>query len=309
MSKSTPTRALMFVGLFLFVSTSRATEDPKLLSVDCDEGKTIAKALQKVKSGGTIVVTGTCNENIAVTAKHRMITLDGQGTASINGPDLGEPVIDVKGNDIAIKGLTISGGRFGVHIHDGGTAILDGNVVRNAVEDGLQIRLGASAVVVNNTVQNNGQEGISIGEGASARIGFREGRGMRTAEPNVIQNNGGRGIRITRTSSARIYSNTISNNGGRGVEVARTSFADISSNAIDGNGNDGILVNQNSAVVLGADTTEDPIADDPNRTTVNNNGFGIRCAINSSVDGRRGTLTGASGPAAFDVTCVNSTIP
>lgn len=301
------TSALVFVGLLFALPAAQAND--KLISVNCDEGKTIAKALQKVKSGGTILVSGTCNENIAVVAKKRMITLDGQGTATVNGPDVTAPTVNIQGNDILLKGFTISGGLFGVYLELGGTATIDGNVVQNAAQEGIQIRQGSSAVIVNNTVRNNTEDGISVGESSSARIGFREGRGFRTAEPNLVQNNGGRGIRVTRSSSARIYSNTISNNGGRGVEVARGSYADISSNNIDGNGNDGILVNQNSAAVLGADTTEDPIADNPNNTTVNNNGFGIRCVTNSSVDGRRGTLTGTSGPLVADGSCTNSTLP
>jgi hypothetical protein len=82
------------------------------------------------------------------------------------------------------------------------------------------------------------------------------------------------------------------------VNVQRASHADVGSNNIDGNGGDGIFVTQNSSVNLGADSGTEP-EDLPNNTTLNNVGFGIRCRINSSADGRLGSLNGNSGAKDF----------
>lgn len=77
--------------------------------------------------------------------------------------------------------------------------------------------------------------------------------------------------------------------GGSGINVNVGGAAIISAGA-------GILVVQNSGVTLGFDTGTDPRAL-PNSTTVGqeNGGFGITCSVNSSADGRLGTLNGNAG--------------
>lgn len=302
-------RTTIIASALFLLAVPVAQANDGIRTVDCNAGDTIAKALRKAKPGNTILVSGTCNENVDVPADLQQVTLDGQGTATINGPDAALSTVEIRGTDIVIKGFTLTGGRHGLFVVSGGTARLDGNIVQNVGEDGIQVRLGASAIIVNNTVQNNPGEGINVGEGASVRVGFRESRGFRVAEPNVIQNNAGRGISVTRASSARIYSNRILTNGGGGVRVSRGAYADVSSNDISGNVGDGILVQQTSAVVLGADTTEDPVADDPNSTTANNTGFGIRCTVGGSLDGRIGTLKGTAGVLSSATSCANSLIP
>lgn len=302
-------RAAVYTALLLFLPAVQADNDGRILNVTCDANRTIGKALRHARPGDTLVVNGTCNENVALPAELHRVTLDGRGTAAVHGTDATLSTFNVKGKDIVIKGFTVTGGLRGIEIEAGGSATVDGNVVQQAARDGILVNTGSSAVIVNNTIQNNPEDGIRVSENSTARIGFRESRDLRTPEPNTIQNNTGRGVRLDRNASARIYGNTISHNGNRGVEVRRASYADISSNAIDANGSDGILVNQNSAIGLGADVTEEPLADDPNRTTVNNAGVGIRCGTNSSADGRRGTLTGNGGPTSFDGSCVNSTLP
>jgi parallel beta-helix repeat protein len=124
----------------------------------------------------------------------------------------------------------------------------------------------------------------------------------------MIQNNKENGIIVTGSSNARIVGNTISGNGNHGVLITRVSHADVSSNTIDSNGGDGVFVFRNSGVNLGEDTGSG-IFDSPNTTNVNNTGFGVRCAINSYADGRRGTLNGASGAFSFPTGCVDSTNP
>lgn len=295
--------------VILFAPGVQADNDPRVFTVNCDVKPNLQKVLRKAAPGDTILVSGTCLENVEVPIEAQRITLDGQGTAVINGPDAANAAVQINGRGIVLKGFTISGGFDGVNVGNGGSATIDGNIIQQTGADGVHVAKSSEAVIVNNTIQSNAENGIHVTEASSARIGFRAGRPTATAEPNIIQNNGGRGIRVNRSSAGRIYANTIRNNGNSGIDVRRAAFADISSNQIDGNAGDGILVNQNSAVVLGADTTEDPVADNPNGTTVPNAGVGIRCGTNSSADGRRGTLTGSAGAVNFDATCVNSTIP
>ncbi len=294
----------------LLVSGVQADNDPRVFTVNCDaQPNKLQKALRKANPGDTILVSGTCQENVVIPAESHRITLDGQGTATITGPDVMNGTVEIRGTSIVFKGFTVTGGLNGIDVSNSGSVTIDGNVIQNTGRDGIHLSRASSAIIVNNTIQNNAENGIHVSESSAARIGFRTSSPITNAEPNVIQNNAARGIRVTRSSSGRIYGNTISNNGNSGIDVRRAAYADISSNQIDGNSGDGITVVQNSAVVLGADVTEDPVSDNPNSTTVPNGSAGLRCGINSSIDGRRGTLTGAAGPVNSDSTCTNSTIP
>lgn len=307
--------AAVLAAVFVFSAIPLASQadddsrDSRVFKLACDARHTLKEALRKARPGDTILVSGICNENVDVASDIRRVTLDGQGIAAINGPDVTAATMEIRGGDIVVKGFTVTGGLFGISVNSGGSATLDGNVVHHTGRAGVQITQSATAVVVNNVIRDNPDEGIRIGENASAHVGFDEARDLRTAKPNTIEGNGSHGIRVRRSASARIYANVIRNNARNGVEVSRAAYADVSSNHIDGNGGDGIVVTQNSAAVLGDDVTEDPVSDDPNSTAVPNAGAGLRCRINSSVDGRRGTLTGVQGSQNFDATCVNSTIP
>ena len=88
------------------------------------------------------------------------------------------------------------------------------------------------------------------------------------------------------------------------VQLAST--ANIAGNTIKGNGGDRILVVGNSTVNLGSDT-ESRLAQLPNKSGAPNGGFGIRCSISSTADGRLGTLNGSKGAKDFsDSGCVDS---
>ena len=268
-------------------------------TVNCNvPGKTLQGAIDKAKAGDTFqVINGsTCIENVVVNVSHERITIDGLGSATINGPDATSPTINVGGRRITIKGFTITGGQEGIHTIRGGNAIIDGNTIQNTGRSGIGIHNQSSAIIVNNTIQNNPDDGINVIGGSNAFIGVRSGSDTE-ASPNTIQNNGRHGVLVTRSSNARVVGNTIKDNTENGVFVDRVSQADISKNVIDNNSGDGITVGRNSGVNLGSDLG-DGIFDAPNDTTVGqeNTGNGIRCFLNSYADGRLGTLKGIDGP-------------
>ena len=299
-------RLLLFaiLGSFLMVATSGAAS----FQLNCGHQRTISDALRRLRPSDTLSVSGACNENVQIPEQVVNITLDGQGTATINGPDASSATILVRGDGITIRNFaSITGGETGITVTRGGAALIDSNVIQNTGTNGIVVTQSSSARITNNTIQGNPQTGIVITESSSARIGFNMPDDTE-ASPNVIQNNKQDGIVVTRSSSARIVGNTISGNTDNGVLVTRVSHGDVSSNTIDGNGGDGVFVSRNSGVNLGEDTGTG-IFDLPNTTKVNNVGVGIRCAINSYGDGRIGTLNGVSGPFSFAANCVNATIP
>ena len=299
-------RVLLFstLGLLLSVSIS----DLASAQLTCGSQATISQALRQLNPGDTLLVSGACNENVVIPEDVINVTLDGQGTATINAGDPSEPTINVRGDGIMIRNFaSIAGGETGILVTRGGAATIDSNSIHNAGNNGIVVNLTSSARIVNNTIQGNPQSGIVITDSSSARIGFLA-PGDTVARPNIIRNNGENGITVARGSSARIVGNTISGNGDNGVIVTRVGHADVSSNTIDSNGGDGVFVFRNSGVDLGDDAGSG-IFDLPNTTNVNNVGFGIRCAINSYGDGRIGTINGVSGAVSFAGNCINATVP
>ena len=51
-------------------------------TLTCGPEKTIGQAIKRLKPGDTLLVSGTCNENVDIGEEVHRITLDGQGTAS-----------------------------------------------------------------------------------------------------------------------------------------------------------------------------------------------------------------------------------
>jgi parallel beta-helix repeat protein len=276
------------------------------VKLTCNGKSTIGNAVKKLKPGDTLSVTGTCSENLLITEDIFRIVLDGQGKTTIQGQDKTIPTVEVRGRGITIKGFTVSGGRDGIVVSRGGQAVVEGNTVQGTARFGVQVNQSSFAAIANNTIQKNQSTGINIGGSSYAIIGFLSGQDT-TASPNTIQENGQHGISVSRSSNARIAGNRIRNNKLNGVTVSRASQADISSSTIDGNGMSAIDVSQNSSVQLGADKG-DGIFQSANTTTAENGQAGIKCAINSSADGRIGTLNGKNGPKEFDNSCVDSLI-
>jgi parallel beta-helix repeat protein len=272
---------------------------------------TVQSAVNAAGVSRTITVGGTCNENVVVAENKLNVTLDGQTTATLNGPDATKATIQVKGSGITIKRFAqITGGQSGIQVLKGGTAQIRNNTIQGVGQNGILVNQSGSASIINNTIQSNTNgNGIVINEQAQARIGFLSKNDV-SASPNTIQNNGSNGIVVEGSSDATIVGNTIANNGRSGIIVHQVSHADIADNTIDGNVEHGINVGRNSGVDLGKDTGS-TIFDLPNSTTVNNTLFGINCFINSYLDGRQGTINGTSGAitSPFSGSCVNSLIP
>ncbi len=255
-------------------------------------------------------MSGTCKENLVIYEEVARLTLNGQGKATIEGPDTSKPTVQVRGRGITIKGFTVTGGGQGINVW-GGQAIIDGNTVQGAAWAGIFVTRTSYAGIVNNTVQNNGTNGIGISANSFGFVGAL-GASDRTASPNIIQNNGRAGITVARSSAARIVGNTIRNNKRRGVSVVLSSQVDITNNTIDSNGGAGIRVIQNSHVRLGrrrGRSGRSGLFRLPNSTTSNNSRAGIRCRGNSSVEGRLGSLNGEEGVKDIDPSCVDSLKP
>ena len=120
--------AAVLVALWLSpLATSAAT-----ITVDCDAGNTIASALSNVKPGDTVLVSGTCKEQVNITPEIVRITLDGQKKTTIQhpgGPAASPHALYNRGKEITIKGFTVTGGLDGIHLSGPALAVIDRNTV------------------------------------------------------------------------------------------------------------------------------------------------------------------------------------
>ena len=301
-------KGFVFIGAFLWLLPLVANADPHKLT--CGKEKTIGEALHELKPGDTLVVSGTCNENLVIPEEVRRITLDGQGTATIDGPDAALNTVLVRGTGITIRRFQVTGGRSGIQVEEGGTAQIDSNIIRNTGRHGISVNRHSSAEIVNNTIQNNPGNGIFVSNHSHARIGFEGPPPGRILKPNVIENNGEQGIFVGRSSYGKIIGNVIRNNTGStlsgGIFIGIVSHADINGNTINGNGGDGIRVQENSGANIGTDSTGATATVDDDTNTGNNAGFGIKCRVDGYASGNMGSLAGTLAAQGFSQGCFDN---
>ncbi len=294
----------LFLVLFLPLPCWGAAET---VLVDCNLSESINEALRHVKPGDTLQVSGACVENVEITAQSDGVILDGQGIATIAGPDSSEDTIRLVGlREATVRGFRITGGRDGIHTRWVTLVYLLNNTIEQTGRNGILLTRNSYAHISNNVIQNNPRNGIDLRD-SRARMGHSLDEPPQAA-PNLIQGNGGQGIVVSTASVARIGGNTIRNNGQNGIFVEKLSHTDIGSNIIEGNAQNGIQVNTSSGVNLGTDTGSG-LENAPNSTGTPNGQWGIEILGSSYADGRLGTLNGVRGPRRYTPDTNDSLLP
>jgi len=131
----------------LWPGASMGEADSGTHTLTCGPERTIGQAIKTLKAGDTLLVNGTCNENLVIGEEFHGITLDGQGRAAING-DSNANAISVTGNGITIRGFVITGGApQAIAITDGGTAVIDGNTIQFAARNGITVFRGRPEIM------------------------------------------------------------------------------------------------------------------------------------------------------------------
>jgi len=268
--------AVVVVGLLgalgLLRSQERATgvagADSAVKKVKCDRGQTLTEALKKAKPGDTLQVTGTCHERVTITTDR--LTLDGGGSAVLDGGGVGptefEGVVTIDG----VQGVTLTG-----------------FTVQNGPGEGILGIHGAAFAVQQTTVENNAASGIAVADGSTADL-----------TDCTIQGNGF-GIDVFTSSSAILRGAIIiSQNKGNGAEVNGQSILEIRGAQVQMNDNGGIgLVAGSGQVAIFGFT-----ASQGSTLTANGNGdFGI------IISGSQLTILGSDfGSGANIITAANT---
>lgn len=206
---------------------------------------TIAQALAAAADGATIRLSpGVYEESLLI---NRPVTLEGPGreTAQIRG-NSDTPTISVMDtSDVTIRGLTITGGEFGVLVRNSKDITITGNTISDNHMRGVRVVFGSAHIIDNLIVDTSGTgaKGIHIANALS----WPES----TVSGNVIERSGAEGI-LTNLAQVMIENNVVRDNGGRGISINEMSIASVLDNTVTGNADTGILVlDMSSATVDG----------------------------------------------------------
>ena len=240
-----------------------------VIKVDCNKEKTIKDALKQADPGDTIRVTGVCHERITI--KTNDVTLDGQGSAVIDGGAAGpiefSGVITIDGvQGVKLVGLTVQNGRGeGILGRRGAAFQVERTIVQNHPNSsGIAVADHSAAELTDVTLQQNAG-GLDVFTSSSAVL-----RGAIA----ITQN--GAGITINGLAVVEIRgANVNASDNGVGVvvgsgQLAIFGFAASAGSTLNasGNGFAGIIVNGSQLSVYPAATV----------TASNNGEFGLLLA-------------------------------
>ena len=231
--------------------------DGETRMVDCGAGETIKATMAQAQPGDTIMITGTCNENVVVSQDSITLAGEGQDSTVIDGSNDDAAAILVKGHrNVTIKDLTVQNGLSGIKIVESGAAWLEDVTVQGSRGkeghdggDGILVSASASAVLTGAIVANNNAgQGIFVLNSSSVFIASNvvvEGVTLPQASLQA-NNNGDFGIHVLTSSAIHIFGGdsvptTIqANNNSKGIGVWNGASAQFGGGAsIEANDNGG----------------------------------------------------------------------
>ena len=250
------------------------------IKVDCNKrgsiGATLAHLAQTGSTRGiTIMVSGTCKENISISRFDRLV-LQASPRATLQDASNGNaPVVTiVSSNDVTLQGFTIDGGLVGVACWYFSFCTLNDNTIQQSSSEG--VFFGRSeGLLQDNTIANNAGAGI-VGNASKLQTygntisnnglsGLILNSSNLTATSDTIKSNAILGIRLASNSVALAFDLTLNGNSAAGVRLESGSTASLeqvnTGNVITGNGGQGVSVNDLSfAGFVGTNTVNGNLA-------------------------------------------------
>src|SRR6516165_5295326 len=201
---------------------------------------TIQSALKFVNPStrNTIIVSGTCNENVVIKGFDHL-TLKAKPGATVNDASGGTSfVLDIEqSSDATVEGFKINGGSIGIFCSRFSTCTINGNTVQGAAGAGIQFVL-SKGTLDTNTIQNGGGVGIAVLESSA----------VRTFGGNVVQYCSA-GVYVDSKGSFGSFGDTVRDNAGNGISVTAHSSVDLESgDVVTGNSVSGVFIKDLSYV-------------------------------------------------------------
>ncbi|HET8923587.1 MAG TPA: right-handed parallel beta-helix repeat-containing protein [Candidatus Acidoferrum sp.] len=232
----------------------------------------------------TILVSGTCTDNLHITGINRLTLLGAPG-ATINDASGGNDFVVTVVNTLTLdfEGFTINGGAGGFFCGIYSTCLLAGNTIQNSLDAGVFVNR-SHAILQGDTIQNNGGRGVTAVNAANVTLAEETVRNNSFAgvaafygtnlnvQFSVITSNGGAGgIRVGDHSTLRLIDSTIQGNP-NGVSLESSSEGTFENfgagSTITGNAGAGVLVQ---------DQAFGNFSNGPNTITGNLGGLDVAC--------------------------------
>src|SRR5262245_58170412 len=86
-----------------FLAVMPLIAEARTVKLTCGGQRTITAAVEKLKPGDTLLVEGACVENAVIPEQVVDVVVDGQGVATINGPDPTKASVTVGGRNITVQ--------------------------------------------------------------------------------------------------------------------------------------------------------------------------------------------------------------
>ena len=133
------------------------------VKVDCNKGGSIGTTLAHLAQIGstrgiTIVVNGTCKENITISGfDHLVLKSIAQGTTLQDASNGSNTVVAVwSSNDVTLQGFTINGGATGIWCGGGSVCKLYSNTIQQSAGAGASVAASNLYLTGNNVLNNAG---------------------------------------------------------------------------------------------------------------------------------------------------------
>src|SRR5215472_3758238 len=265
------------------------TPQPNAIKFNCNNAQhlLLSSFLAGLDPDGatTILVSGTCTDNLHISGVNRLTLLGAPG-ATINDASGGNDFVVTATNaqTFDFEGFTINGGGAGLGCLSYSTCLLAGNTIQNSLGPGVIVNR-SNAILQSDTIQNNAGRGLTAVNGANvtlasetvqnngaAGVGAFYGTNLNVQFSTITSNGGAGGIRIGEHSSLRLIDTTITGNFHNGVNLESSSAGTFENfglgNTITGNGNVGVLV---------ADQALADFTGGPDTITGNLGGLAVAC--------------------------------
>jgi Right handed beta helix region len=185
----------------------------------------------------TILVSGTCTDNLHITGINRLTLLGAPG-ATINDASAGNDFVVTAVNTLTFdfEGFTINGGAAGFACLNHSTCLLAGNTIQNSLGPGVIVNR-SNAIFQGDAIQNNAGRGIQAVNAANV-----------TLAGETVQNSGAAGVFASYGTNLNVQFSVVNSNGGvAGIRVVEHSTLRLIDSTIHGNLNDGVSLESASA--------------------------------------------------------------
>ena len=198
----------------------------------------------------TLVISGTCKENIVIQGFDRLtlVAKPGAVLTDASGGQQWAVVLILDSRRVSIQGFTISGGNVGVSCDDYSLCRLRGNTFDGTAQRGVDVN-NSELTLSGDVIQNGSYIGLYVNASnvqASNVTIQANSNGISAAGSTVtltgvsIHNNTSDGVFVNSSAKLQLIDSNVSFNSGNGITVADLTDVSMVNDTVTGNGQFGV---------------------------------------------------------------------